>query len=278
MAENKNLSQKTRATQLLADIELLNKVAKEAGKIALSFFNSKNQIWEKSGGSPVSQADFAVDKYLRETLLEERPQYGWLSEETEDDKDARLSKDIIFVVDPIDGTRGFLEGSDQWCISIGIVENNLPIAGILECPVLKETYIATKNGGAFLNGKKLILPSHNTDNNVESVTGSRILNAELVENYKDQLTVAPYVPSLAYRIAMVAANQVDAGVARGGAKDWDLAAADLILSEAGGILTDLEGEIRYYNKQSTGGGPLVAASKVRHKTILALAKSEGFLQ
>lgn len=264
--------------QLLADLELLKKVAVEAGAIALSFFNSKNQIWEKSGGSPVSQADFAVDKYLRETLLQERPNYGWLSEETQDDKDARLSKDTIFVVDPIDGTRGYLEGSDQWCISIAIVQNNLPIVGMLECPVLKETYTATKNGGAFLNGKKLTLPSDVSDNKVKSVTGSRILNAELAQNYKDQLIVTPYVPSLAYRIAMVAANQVDAGVARGGAKDWDLAAADLILSEAGGILTDLEEKTRRYNKQSTGGGPLVAASKVRHKTILGLAKTEGFLQ
>lgn len=262
----------------LTDLELLKKVAKEAGVIALSFFKSKNQIWEKSGGSPVSQADFAVDKYLCETLLKARPQYGWLSEETEDDKDARLSKDTIFVVDPIDGTRGYLEGKDQWCISIAIVQNNLPVAGILECPVLNETYWATKNGGAFLNGNKLVLPSNKTDSEVKSVTGSRILNAELAENYKDQLTVTPFVPSLAYRIAMVAANQVDAGIARGGAKDWDLAAADLILSEAGGILTDLEGKTRRYNKPSTGGGPLVAASNVRHKTILGLAKSEGFLQ
>lgn len=272
MAENKPNE------QLSNDIKLLNEVAVEAGKIALSFFNSKNQIWEKSGGSPVSQADFAVDKFLRETLLQERPNYGWLSEETEDDKDARLSKETIFVVDPIDGTRGFIEGSNQWCISIAIVKNNLPIAGLLECPVLKETFVATKNGGSFLNGNKLILPSNSADDKVNSVTGSRILNAELAQNYKDQLTVTPYVPSLAYRIAMVAANLVDAGVARGGAKDWDLAAADLILSEAGGILTDLEDEIRYYNKQSTGGGPLVAASKIRHKTILALAKSEGFLR
>lgn len=264
--------------QLLTDLEMLNKAASEAGKIALSFFNSKNQIWEKSGGSPVSQADFAVDKYLRETLLQERPNYGWLSEETQDDKEARLSKEIIFVVDPIDGTRGFLEGSDQWCISIAIVQNNLPIVGILECPVLKETYTTTKNGGAFLNDKKLVLPSDVAKNTVKSVTGSRILNAEIEQDYKDRLTVTPYVPSLAYRIAMVAANQVDAGIARGGAKDWDLAAADLILSEAGGILTDLESQTRRYNTQSTGGGPLVAASKVRHKTILGLAKTEGFLQ
>lgn len=269
--------------QLLADLELLKLVAKQAGEIALSYFKSENQIWEKSGGSPVSAADFAVDKFLREKLLNERQQYGWLSEETEDDKEARLSRNTIFVVDPIDGTRGYLEGKAQWCISIAIVKDNKPVVGVLECPALKETYWAMLGGGSFLNGTKLLLPSNDpitgpANSEVKTITGSRALNVELAEGYKDRLEILPFVPSLAYRIAMVAANVVDAGIARGGASDWDLAAADLILSEAGGLLTDLNGNLRHYNKQSTGGGPLVAASNVRHNTILGLAKTEGFLQ
>ncbi|MFK7902391.1 MAG: 3'(2'),5'-bisphosphate nucleotidase CysQ [Nitratireductor sp.] len=262
-------------SNLESDLALVKQAAKKAGEIALSYFKSDNEIWEKSGGSPVSAADFAVDTYLKETLLKARPDYGWLSEETEDDTRSRLSKSTIFVVDPIDGTRGFLEGKSQWCVSIAIVQDNLPILGVLECPVLEETYWAALNGGAYLNGTQLDLPK---DKEVKTVTGSRILNVELAKSHKDTLSVTPFIPSLAYRIAMVANNAVDAGVARGGARDWDLAAADIILQEAGGMLTDLDSKPRDYNRMSTGGSALIAASKSRHSTILTLAKSDGFLQ
>ena len=114
----------------LSDLSLLVDTAREAGQIAMRFFKQSPEVWMKGGTSPVSEADYAVDAFLRQTLLSARPDHGWLSEETADGL-ARLSARRTFVVDPIDGTRGFLEGADRWCVSVAIVEAGRPIAGVL---------------------------------------------------------------------------------------------------------------------------------------------------
>jgi myo-inositol-1(or 4)-monophosphatase len=257
----------------LDDLELLSRVSREAGLIALKYFNSPNEVWTKSGNSPVSQADYAVDAFLKEALMSARPDYGWLSEETEDDF-KRLEKERLFVADPIDGTRGFLAGHKQWCISVAVVENNRAIAGVLECPALEEHYSGSSGAGSFLNGKRLELSKNNT---VESITGSRKLN-EALETYSGaKLNVLPFVPSLAYRLAMVANGTIDAALVRSGAHDWDIAAADIILGEAGGKITDKNGSLIQLNRQSSRTGALIASADSRHDTLMELAKSGGFL-
>ncbi|WP_292327919.1 3'(2'),5'-bisphosphate nucleotidase CysQ, partial [Mesorhizobium sp.] len=136
------------------DLALLREAAREAGTIAMRYFGQNPQVWMKGGTSPVSEADHAADAYLRETLLKARPNYGWLSEETADDH-ARLSARRTFVVDPIDGTRGFLDGLHSWCVSVAVVEDGRSLAGVLECPAKRETYWALPGEGAFLNGKRI---------------------------------------------------------------------------------------------------------------------------
>jgi len=136
------------------DLELLRDAAREAGAIAMRYFGKNPQVWMKGGTSPVSEADHAADAYLRQTLLAARPDYGWLSEETADDK-TRLSARRTFVVDPIDGTRGFLEGLRSWCVSVAVVENGRTLTGVLECPAKDETYWALPGHGAFRNGKPI---------------------------------------------------------------------------------------------------------------------------
>ena len=136
------------------DLPLLRDAAREAGVIAMRYFGNNPQVWMKGGTSPVSEADHAADAYLRETLLAARPDYGWLSEETADDP-ARLSARRTFVVDPIDGTRGFLEGLRSWCVSVAVVEDGRTLAGVLECPAMDETYWALPGEGAFRNGKRI---------------------------------------------------------------------------------------------------------------------------
>ena len=138
-----------------ADLALLVEAAQEAGRIAMRYFKNDPEVWMKGGTSPVSEADYAVDAFLRETLLDARPDYGWLSEETIDDA-ARLSARRTFVVDPIDGTRGFLEGNSRWCVSVAVVELGNSLAGVLECPARKETFAAKLGGGAFRNGIRVI--------------------------------------------------------------------------------------------------------------------------
>ncbi len=241
------------------DLSLIVDAAYHSGVIAKGYFGKDPEVWMKEGESPVSEADFAVDQYLQKTLQEARPDYGWLSEESDDDY-SRLKTRRTFVVDPIDGTRGFIQGMSQWCISIAIVEEGRPICGTLFCPVLEETYAAAVGQGAQLNGETItISPLHQP----LQVTGPKSLLNAMKNGVKhatlsDEIEFIPFVPSLAYRIAMVANGALDVAVARGSAKDWDLAAADLILQEAGGELTSTEGEQLIYNQNDVRHGQLIA--------------------
>ncbi len=238
------------------DLALITGLATRGGAIAMDYFGDDPKVWMKEGQSPVSEADFAVDTFLKQELLAVRPDYGWLSEETADDEAGRIGRTRTFVVDPIDGTRGFLAGSKQWCVSIGIVEAGRPIAGVLFCPALGETYTAATGSGAWLEGQALacVEPPE-----MLRVTGPRGLQTSLLKALDGKVERVPYVPSLAYRIAMVAAGRVDLGLARSGPKDWDLVAADLILHEAGGRLTTLDGAVPIYNQQQTSHPHLIAS-------------------
>lgn len=238
------------------DLDLLRQAGAEAGRIAMGYFRRDPRVWMKGGTSPVSEADYAVDRFLRDTLLEARPDYGWLSEETADTAE-RLGRRRTFVVDPIDGTRGFLAGSDVWCISIAIVEAGRAVAGVLDCPARGEVFSARLGGGADKNGKAL---SVRPVSDQPRIGGPRALVDMLPQPVRDNVVRVTYVPSLAYRIAMIADGALDATFVKANARDWDLAAADLVLSEAGGALRRPDGEAPSYCATDTLHGLLAAGS------------------
>ncbi len=256
-----------------ADAALLLELALKAGEIGLKYFKSDNQVWYKQGNSPVSQADKEIDDYLRMNFLQARPDYGWLSEETEDNVE-RLKCDRVVIADPIDGTRGFIDGRDEWCISIAIVENNKPIEAILHCPALERTFLASKGQGLELIGT----PFEKKHRTVKPlVTGSK----KLIETMKDlpdaPFAVMDFIPSLAYRLALVAIGELDGAFARAGASEWDIAAADLILEEAGCRLTNDKQAMLSYNQEKVHAPALIATHNNRYEEIFALAKQAGFL-
>lgn len=238
------------------DLPLLRDAAREAGIIAMRYFGNNPQVWLKGGTSPVSEADHAADAYLRETLLSARPDYGWLSEETADDP-ARLSARRTFVVDPIDGTRGFLEGQRTWCVSVAVVEQGRTLAGVLECPATEETYWALPGEGAFRNGQCI---SVRKPADMAEISGPKPLIDLLPAEWLARLKRAPYSPSLAYRLAMIANGALDATFVKPNAHDWDIAAADLILREAGGRLLDRHGRAPLYAGEVIRHGALAAGS------------------
>ncbi|MEH0073658.1 3'(2'),5'-bisphosphate nucleotidase CysQ [Pannonibacter sp. Pt2] len=242
---------------LLADLALLEAAARKAGEITLGFFGRDPQTWMKAGSSPVSEADMAADAYLRETLLAARPDYGWLSEETADTPD-RLGKTRVFVVDPIDGTRAFLAGKDEWTISLAVVENGRPVVAVLLNPVRGELFTAVAGCGTRLNGRLV------TARVREDLTGATLLGPQgLLNRAAEEGGIVPSgtIGSLAYRIAKVAAGDVDLAAARANAHDWDLAAADLLVQEAGGRLTDWSGAACLYNREALQHPELVAAGE-----------------
>ncbi len=236
------------STDLKAELELLRAAAAEAGRIAMGFFRQSPEVWFKGGNSPVSEADYAADHYLRDTLLAARPGYGWLSEETADNPD-RLGARRTFVVDPIDGTRGFVEGRTAWCVSVAVVEDGRSLAGVLECPARNETYWAVAGGGAFLNGAPLKV--REISERVR-IAGPKPMIDRMPAEWQDRLEREAYIPSLAYRVAMIANGSLDATFVKPDAHDWDIAAAELILTEAGGKLLD-----RHGNKLAFAGSDIV---------------------
>jgi myo-inositol-1(or 4)-monophosphatase len=137
-----------------ADLDLIRQAAIDAGALAIAEREAGLKIESKVGGSPVTSGDLKVDALLRERLLGARPDYGWLSEETADSPERR-SKRRIFVVDPIDGTVAYMKRTPWWCVPIAVVEDGQAVAAVIHAPVVGETYVATRGGGAMRNGETI---------------------------------------------------------------------------------------------------------------------------
>lgn len=212
---------------ILQDLELLRSNAVAAGILALGFFRQPLKTWSKDNASPVTEADIIVDQFLNSSLCGARPNYGWLSEESADDK-KRLDKRRVFIVDPIDGTRAFIRGEDCWTVSLAVVEDGVAIAGVVYAPARDELYDAVLDGGARLNGHPLLSPAPVGEVTVIPAPGAihRELEAAGIE-YEH----GPALPSLAYRLVQAATGRFAAVAGRRGAHDWDIAAAAVILSE-----------------------------------------------
>jgi myo-inositol-1(or 4)-monophosphatase len=231
------------------DLKLFKAALAEAGEIARGYFGGKFKSWDKAKGAPVTEADIAVNDLLRARLTAARPNYGWLSEETEDHP-ARLQSARLFVIDPIDGTVSFMKGKPEFVIAAAVVENGRPLAAAVFNPVTGELFDAIKGKGARLNGQS-IHTSHRT-----TVEGSRMLGSKSMFAHPAWPTPWPAMHietrgSIAYRMVLVAAGQFDAMMALSSKRDWDLAAADLIVSEAGGRCTTHNGQVFSYNREST---------------------------
>ena len=243
-------------SDLLDDLKLIRDAAAEAGRIAMTYFGREPEVWMKDGRSPVSEADLAVDTFLKDALMLARPDYGWLSEETADTT-VRLDRNRTFVVDPIDGTRSFLDGGDVWCVSVAVVENGRSQVGVLDCPVRGEVFSAARSGGATKND--LPMRVRNPGGSV-LIAGPKTMIKAVPDDLEQEIEPVRYIPSLAYRIAMVAGGEIDASFVKANAHDWDLAAADLILDEAGGTIVDDVGKRPHYAGENPRLGPLVAGS------------------
>ncbi len=222
----------------------------------MKYFGCALDVWIKEGNSPVSEADFAVDHFLKEKLLRERPNYGWISEETKDDREQRVYE-RYFVVDPIDGTRGFLSGSTYWCVSVAIIENGRPIVGVVQCPAQGDVYAAVAGRGATLNGIALPLLASQI-NGKYKISIDKSLIQKLPEDFRNKISFYYHIPSLAYRIVLVAQDEIDIVLVRPDCHAWDIAAADLILQECGGRFLSFDAPVISYGIEPYQYGLLIA--------------------
>jgi len=240
-----------------SDLALLVEAAIAAGRKALTYFRNDVEVWWKNeGSSPVTAADHAANDILKARLLNARPGYGWLSEESEDDA-VRLGMDRVFIIDPIDGTRAFMNGLDTWCVSAAVTEKGRTLAGVLYAPSLDELYVADADGRVEKNGVALSIAPRSGPVRVSAAD-------DMIKRFTHpfgSIERISKIPSLAYRLAMVADGRLDATIVKPNAHDWDLAAADLILTNAGGGVCDLHGAPLAYNSATARHGILFAARK-----------------
>jgi myo-inositol-1(or 4)-monophosphatase len=255
-------------TQIAARLEA---AVREAGLVALSMFGTPLRNWTKGPSlSPVSEADIAVDKLLHERLTG-ADGFAWLSEESVDDP-ARLDARRVWIVDPIDGTRAYLGGFPDWAVSAALIENGRPVAACLYAPVTAEMFVARVKAGATRNGAP-IAATTGADLRDARIAGPKAL-LERLGAVAPAFTVVPRVRSLALRLARVAQGNLDIAIAGGSSHDWDLAAADLLVHEAGGALTSFAGGTVTYNRPTPRHGMLVAAGRDRHAALIELLGDE----
>ncbi len=249
------------------DLELLVRAATGAGDIATKFAGKTARKWDKPGGAgPVTEADIAVNEYLSETLLAGRPDYGWLSEESDDNAD-RLTAKTVFIVDPIDGTRSFIEGTRTWAHSIAVATAGIVTAGVVFLPLRDRMYTAASGAGARLNGQTL-RASTRTD-----AQGAEVLCAKPTAGPRYWYGTAPaftraYRPSLAYRMALVGEGRFDGMATFRPTWEWDIAAGSLIASEAGAAVSDRSGAPLRFNAPDPRTNGIVAAAPKLHLALL----------
>jgi myo-inositol-1(or 4)-monophosphatase len=249
---------------LARDVVLLKETVREAGQLALSLFGTDVRNWIKGASSPVSEADMAANELLERRLRGVTPDYGWLSEESADDQ-ARLGRRRVWIVDPIDGTRSYLAGRDDWCVSVALVDDGAPILAAVFAPVTKEFFFAARGQGATLN-EAPVQATSGTALDYSRVAGPKPLVERLAAS--KQIQLHPRIGSLALRLCRVAHGALDAAFAGGQSHDWDLAAAHLIVQEANGKMTALSGDPIVYNRPDATHGILVAAGRDRHASIV----------
>lgn len=251
------------------DLALLWEVAKEAGALALRHAAGTLDITHKpDGAGPVTDADLAVDALLRERLLSARPDYGWLSEETPDTS-ARLNTRQTFIVDPIDGTRAFIEGSRDWAHSIAVALDGQITAAVVFLPARDAVFTAELGAGATLNGVPIRVSACNDLPSSTVLTTKPTLDPS---HWKDGLLPdfkRAFRSSLAWRMCLVAEGAFDAMMTLRPAWEWDIAAGALIVSEAGGKVTDRDGAPLRFNNPHPQTNGVLAGGQSLHSALYA---------
>ncbi|MBA7476648.1 Fructose-1,6-bisphosphatase/inositol-1-monophosphatase [subsurface metagenome] len=256
-----------------AELTTAIEAARAAGDILLEYFKADYEVQDKGFHNPVTTADFASNHYLEERLRDGFPTYGWLSEETADNPD-RLSRERVWVVDPLDGTKEFIEGLPQFVVSVALAEKGRPVLGVLHNPVTGETFSAAAGHGATLNDKPI------TVSKVERLEEAVILNSRsetrrgLWKRYESQFQLLKPMGSVAYKLGLTAAGRADIFATLRPKNEWDVCAGHIILKEAGAELRGLTGKEHRYNNRHTVIKPgLVAGNPAIVQAFLDLYRS-----
>jgi myo-inositol-1(or 4)-monophosphatase len=244
-----------------SDLSIAKTAAIEAGGIILNYYKADYEIKDKGYHNPVTTADNAADTRLKEILMVARPNYGWLSEETVDSPE-RLTKDRVWIVDPLDGTKEFIEGVPHFVVSVALVENGNPIVGVLYNPVTAETFTAAKGEGAELNGEEIQCATKDNVGNMVILNSRSETRRGLWAPYDGTFGELRAIGSVAYKLGLTAAGQADIFASLRPKNEWDICAGNCIINEAGGKLIDLKGNRVVFNRKNTRIEPGLIAGDI----------------
>ena len=243
-----------------SDRELLIATMENASALAMALAAKTITTSYKGDGTPVTNIDRAVDDLLRTTLMAARPGDAWLSEETPDDA-ARLDQSRLWIADPIDGTRNLAKGNDKWAIGVALVDKGEVVLSCLAQPSLNRFYVAEKNHGAFLNDVRLQISDANPAVMAKGPVGDRLSKHNVI------LSDTQGLPSL-LRLAEVAQGTLSGSVEAGDKNDWDLAAGVLLVTEAGGLVSLLNGAALVFNAPKPSQNGIIAATPKIHSQLV----------
>ncbi|MBS0565387.1 MAG: 3'(2'),5'-bisphosphate nucleotidase CysQ [Proteobacteria bacterium] len=248
------------------DRVLLEQAARAAGAVALRYWRQAPEVWEKADGAgPVSEADLAVDARLAADLRGARPDYGWLSEESA--APGRLAAGRCFIVDPIDGTRAFLDGTPDFALSLAVAEAGRVTAAAVFLPAQDRLYSASADGPALLNGAPIRCSGR------DRLDGATLLSARSTLMPEHWRAVPPvrrmFRSSLAWRLCLVAEGAFDAMLTLRPSWEWDIAAGGLIAERAGARVTDRLGAALRFNREDPRTAGCLAAAPQVHAGLLA---------
>lgn len=223
----------------------------------------------KIGNDPVTEADRALDAVLRKELLREGE--GWLSEESVDDP-IRLQRTRVWVVDPLDGTREFVKGIPEFCVSIGFVENGIPVAGGIYNPATDETFLGSIDSGVTYNGKPA-QPSHrkSLDGALVLASRSEVKRGEWKPFENSALNIRP-MGSVAYKLALVSVGLADATFTLTPKNEWDVVAGTALVLSAGGFVSTLEKASLIANRRDPLLSGLLSSGPFLKDQLLALVE------
>lgn len=233
-----------------SDLKLAINASVKAGEIIMQYYRDDYEVKEKGYHNPVTTADNEADSFLKSELTNARPDYGWLSEETVDSED-RLEKERVWIVDPLDGTKEFIEGVPQFVVSVALVENGVPIIGVLHNPVTKETFHASKGNGTYFDDTIHICSVKNSTTDMVILNSRSETRKGLWEPYKEHFKKLRPIGSVAYKMGLTAIGKADIFATLRPKNEWDICAGTCLINEAGGKVINLNGEKITFNNQKT---------------------------
>jgi len=254
-------------------LAVAQEAARRAGEIILSYYHSHYEVHSKGVDNPVTTADLAANHVLRETLLGAFPEAGWLSEESAD-KTARLQRDYVWIVDPIDGTKEFIQGLDEFVVVVAFVIQQQVEVAVTYNPVRCELLYACRGQGAFCNAQPIHVSAASHLPGALVLASRSEMGRGAWDRFRDMLTVRP-MGSVAYKLAQVARGTCDLTFSLVPKNEWDICAGALLVTEAGGQVTDLQGQPFRFNQPETLRAGLIATNGLLHEQVLRLTQGKG---